>query len=419
MKTRLKITSIKSEEQHRKYLEEIERILSGEKISLDEKETLETLAILIEAYERTHVQIAPPDPIDAIKFCMLERRLKQVDLVPYIGTRSRVSEVLAHKRPLTVPMIRRLSKGLGISPDVLLQEGTKELGAESSNRDVEASSSRKLASLDFPFREIWRRGWVQGLLEPSKKKSLDQAEVVMRYLDNAGIYPQEVMFRRSVTGGNIAASASGAVQAWLARVVYKARMSAMPARPIDSVRLELSSSFFEELAHMSAAEDGPVEAVSRLSEIGIAVVFEAPLNGTSIDGASLLRDSGFPIIAMSLRHDRVDNFWFTLLHELAHVWKHLDSGNIYLDDMEVISTDAYEKEANRIARDSLIPRSRWARTAAYREPTKANIIETAAKLGVAPAIVAGRVRFDRKDFTKFSNILGSGEIGQMFSKEIN
>jgi len=416
MNSELKISSIKSEEQYRTYLEEIEEILSGEQISAVGRETLETLAILIEAYERTHIQLAPPDPIDAIKFCMSERRLKQVDLVPYIGTRSRVSEVLAHKRPLTVSMIRRLSQGLGISPEVLLQEPTQ---ITEPKKLIGKADGRLNQHLDFPFREIWRRGWVQGLLDPKKNYSSNQNKIVMRYLDNAGIFPQEVMFRRTVTGGNVAASASGAIQAWLARVVYKARKSSLPARPIDTVRMALDSQLFTELASMSAQKDGPVQAVSKLSELGIAVVFEAPLKGTSIDGASLLRDSGFPVIAMSLRHDRVDNFWFTLLHELAHVWKHLDSSNIYLDDMEVISTDASEKEANRIARDALIPRSRWARTAAYREPTKANVRLTAEKLGVAPAIVAGRIRFDRKDFTKFSDFLGSGEIGQMFLDELN
>jgi len=80
----------------------------------------DALLTLIEAYERKHYPIDPPDPIDAIAFHMEQAGLTVADMTPYIGARNRVYEVLARKRPLTLAMIRRLSAGLGIPAQVLI-----------------------------------------------------------------------------------------------------------------------------------------------------------------------------------------------------------------------------------------------------------------------------------------------------------
>lgn len=84
-------------------------------------ERLELLSILVEAYEDRHHPIAPPDPIEAIKFRMEQQGLTRRDLEPFIGSRARVSEVLNRKRPLSVEMIRKLHAGLGIPAEVLIR----------------------------------------------------------------------------------------------------------------------------------------------------------------------------------------------------------------------------------------------------------------------------------------------------------
>jgi HTH-type transcriptional regulator/antitoxin HigA len=84
--------------------------------------TLEALAILIDAYERKRYPLEQPDPIDYLKFEMDRRDLSVSDLVPFIGRRNRVYEVLSGKRRLSIPMIRRLHRGLGIPLEVLLAE---------------------------------------------------------------------------------------------------------------------------------------------------------------------------------------------------------------------------------------------------------------------------------------------------------
>ena len=86
-----------------------------------EGERLDVLGTLVQAYEARHYPIDPPDPIEAIKFRMDQSGLTVKDLVPYIGPLNRVYEVLAYKRPLSLPMIRRLSDGLRIPADVLIR----------------------------------------------------------------------------------------------------------------------------------------------------------------------------------------------------------------------------------------------------------------------------------------------------------
>ena len=83
-------------------------------------DALDVLTTLIEAYEAKHHAIDPPVPIEAIKFRMAQAGLKQAGLVPFIGPKGRVSEVLSRKRPLTLPMIRKLNAGLGIPADLLI-----------------------------------------------------------------------------------------------------------------------------------------------------------------------------------------------------------------------------------------------------------------------------------------------------------
>lgn len=104
-------------------LAEAARLMTAE-AGTQEGDRLDVLATLIEAYEAKHWPIGSPDPIDAIKVRMEERNLKARDLEPMIGSRGRVSEVLSHKRALTLPMIRRLAKGLGLRADILIQEST-------------------------------------------------------------------------------------------------------------------------------------------------------------------------------------------------------------------------------------------------------------------------------------------------------
>jgi HTH-type transcriptional regulator/antitoxin HigA len=95
--------------------------LWGAKSGTMQGDRLDVLATLIDAYESEHFPMDPPDPVEAIKFRMEQQRLSRKDLEPFIGTRTRVAEVLNRKRSLSVAMIRRLHEGLGIPADILIR----------------------------------------------------------------------------------------------------------------------------------------------------------------------------------------------------------------------------------------------------------------------------------------------------------
>jgi HTH-type transcriptional regulator/antitoxin HigA len=113
------IKPIKNERDYRRALAQIDKLMDAEP-NTPRGDRLDILATLVAAWEERHHPIEPPDAVEAIRFAMDQRGLTRRDLEPYIGSRARVTEVLNRKRPLTLPMIRRLHAGLGIPAEALL-----------------------------------------------------------------------------------------------------------------------------------------------------------------------------------------------------------------------------------------------------------------------------------------------------------
>ncbi len=124
------VKAIKSDADYREALARIDALMDAEPGS-PEADELDVLTQLAEAWQHARWPTELPDPVEAIRFRMEQAGLRQKDLVPYIGSRSKVSEVLSRKRPLSLTMIRRLHEGLGIPAEVLIQE-PEEAGAPSS-----------------------------------------------------------------------------------------------------------------------------------------------------------------------------------------------------------------------------------------------------------------------------------------------
>ena len=117
----MNIKPIKSERDYRRVLEQIDKLM-GARRNTPEGDLLDVLVTLAQAWEEKNWPIDLPDPVEAILFAMEQRGLSRRDLEPLIGSRARVAEVLNRKRPLTLPMIRRLHERLGIPPEVLIGE---------------------------------------------------------------------------------------------------------------------------------------------------------------------------------------------------------------------------------------------------------------------------------------------------------
>ncbi len=391
---------IRTEDQYWAYLDEVQSLISeNPKLNSKKSDRLELLTVLLEAYENSKYPVESPDPIDAILFRMNEKGLKQADLIPYFGTSSRVSEVLNRKRPLTVQMIRALTIGLGISAETLV--GASAPDAAPNKSQVDWSK--------FPIKEMTKRGWIESLGKTAKDSIEDMVKV---FIADAGLQFGAASFRRTLVGEAESPTTRYALYAWLARVIQRSREKKTNIGKFD--QNTLNADFLKKLAQLSWFERGPLLAVEFLEKSGISVVIESSLKGTQLDGAALRDIDGTPIIGLTLRYDRLDNFWFTLLHEVAHIWKHVTNDEAFLDDLDASSEDKREAEANRLAGEAFIPRVQWRRSDAYNSPSKESIEKFAKELKIHPAIIAGRLRKESGNYGLFSDLVGQNQVRQLF-----
>lgn len=118
----MEIRPIKTHRDYRRILKEIEGLMNAKR-NTPEGDRLDVLVTLVEAWEAKHYPLDLPDAVEAIKHHMDQKGLAPRDLIPFIGSRNRVYEVLSRKRPLTLAMVRRLNTGLGIPAESLIKEG--------------------------------------------------------------------------------------------------------------------------------------------------------------------------------------------------------------------------------------------------------------------------------------------------------
>ena len=130
---------------------------------------------------------------------------------------------------------------------------------------------------------------------------------------------------------------------------------------------------------------------------------------------------GNPVIALTLRHDRIDNFWFCLLHELAHVSRHLSlSDGLIVDDLDSAgkkndTQDKIENEADEMTANGLIPKPFWDKNPVSEKVSTEDVCDMAAKLKIHPAIIAGRIRFERNNYRLLSRLVGNQQIRKHFA----
>ena len=392
---------LKTETDYEAALARLDELLDAEP-DTPEGDEFELWATLISAYEEEAFPIGLPDPIAAIRFRMEQAELKQVDLVPYIGSASRVSEVLRGKRNLSISMIRKLCEGLGIPAEVLLQEP----GASMPTNHPEIDWLR------FPIADMLKRGWFRGFAGTLNEAKEKAEELIAPFIFPNGIEAGSIpcFLRRSVRSDK--EMDKDALTVWCAYVLTKARSECLPAHEPGTV----DKTFCRELAHLSYLPKGPLLAKEFLNQSGIHLITERHLPRTYLDGVALRTESGNPVIALSLRFDRLDNFWFTLCHELAHVSLHLgkDQQEAFVDDLEAVGRSTQERQADKFAADALVPAEKWRQSGLSADWSAAAIIGFAKRLRIHPSIVAGRIRREQGNYRILSQLVGNGEVRKRF-----
>lgn len=391
---------IKNEEQYEKALAYVATLMDAPPGSAQEAE-LDLWGTLVELYEEKVHPIGLPDPIEAIKFRMDQAGLTPRDLIPYLGSPSKVSEVLSRKRPLSLAMMRRLHEGLGIPAASLLGRMDGELPPAEAPLDWAR----------FPVVEMLKRGWIcfSGTPQSARK----HAEEVMR----AFIAPFEdeaelpMCARQHVRDGK--KMDAYALCAWKIRIMKLASQQKVAAYTPGTV----TPAYIQDVVRLSYLNNGPQLAREYLAKSGIHLVVETHLPKTYLDGAAFRMPDGQPLVALTLRYDRLDNFWFTLAHELAHVALHLDGEpQVFFDDLEARDTSHWETEADRLAMDALIPQAAWQTANLNPKSAPAQIESLARELKISPAIPAGRIRYEANDHRILWRLVGKGQVRSQFEE---
>lgn len=391
---------IKNEREHKAALARVDELMSSLP-GTAEADELELLVHLVEAYEDRHFPIPKPDPLVAIRFRMEQQRLRPIDLAPYLGGKSRVSEVLSGKRPLSLSMIRRLHEGLGLPAEVLLGAQPKSTAAGFTDIDWR----------DFPLGEMAHRGWFEGAAKTGRELMERAEELLGPFLNPPGMPRLEtVHLRRSGPARTV--KEEKALWAWEARIWQLAQRQFAPLPRPATVDIGQIG----EIARLSPLENGPIIARNLLALAGIRLVIEPRMTGTRLDGAAIRCQDGTAIVAMTLRYDRIDYFWFTLCHELAHLMLHLADGGckVIIEDLEAEDRSLIEREADRAAMDAMIIRDQWTTFKRKKHPSTAEVIAFAASQRLHPAIIAGRLRRETENYRIFGGWLGSGQVRRQF-----
>lgn len=402
-----RIRPIRTEQDYDAALARVELLMETARTE-DEDDELDVLATLIELYEDARFPMDAPDPIEAIKFRMEQMGKSQSDLAPILGSRSKVSEVLSGKRELTLKMIRALHEHLQIPADVLIRQGGT-LPTAPVGIDIER----------LPLREMAKLGWISPLLGIKDRAE----EIVLGLIEKAGgrnTLPQ-ALFRQGGARSNAKMDVH-ALQAWCLHVLGQARAAGLENQHRKG---SINFEFLEEVARLSTFREGPKLAREKLAQHGIALVVAPHLSKTYLDGAALWTKEQVPVVGMTIRYDRLDNFWFCLLHELAHLGRHIPDGDgeVFIDDLQLRERDhavddVREREADEWAQDALIAPALWQDHPARQHPSVTNVVDLAHQAKVHPAVVAGRIRYERHSYRLLSQFVGANEVRPLLSVEV-
>ena len=263
------------------------------------------------------------------------------------------------------------------------------------------SDARDIDFTRFPVKEMIKRGWIQA----KGPASVLAAAARDYFLNAAGPQFATAYHRKKVRGEN--APNEFALLAWQARILERAR-NAYAHR----AEFKHNDVWVRELVGLTREERGPVLARELLADHGVLLIIERHLTGTYLDGAAMLSADGTPIIGLTLRHDRLDNFWFVLMHELGHVFLHL-FGNLkmdFFDEEDDSAPDEVEKQADKFSLDHLIPEPDWKRCMSRFALTEEAVGLDAERLGIDASIIAGRIRRERNNYTILNALVGSGTV---------
>ncbi len=338
-------------------------------------------------------------PGQLIEFLLNERGWSQVLLSSILGKdATTVSKLISDKLGVSADLAVILEETFDIPAERFLDlQKSFELAKAryAATPDPKRTSRAKLLS-ELPITEMLNRGW----LKLKNTKNIDEIENALSVFFGANDSEDVQVMSYAAKKTNAHESILPIQLAWLYRVSSIA--SEMLAKPFNESKL---NKLVEQLKPLLIAPQEARKVPKLFAEYGIRLVFVEALKGSKIDGVCFWLDDKKPVIGMSLRFDRMDNFWFVLRHELEHVMQGHGKDTPHFDiDDGASKVDIEEIAANDAASNFCIPQSKVASFVARKSPLfqERDFLGFARLAGVHPCIAAGQIRHKTERYELFN-----------------
>lgn len=338
-----------------------------------------------------------PSPSELVRQQLEQHGWTQSDLAFALGTTAAsVNQVLNDKRSMTSAMAKAIGAALGVDPLALMRlQAERDLNAAKEPDPIIATRGRILSC--YPLREMLKREWIQ----PREQWTPGELEdAVAGFFGKSSL--EEVPHISHAAKRTPVDHIPPAQLAWLFRVRQIAEE--MPTPSYSKTYLADAIDLMKE--YRANRED--IRHVPRLlSEAGVRLVLVEGLPGSKIDGVCLWLNDSLPVIGMSLRFDRIDNFWFVLIHECTHVLHgHGRAVPIVDSNLESASSADSEEEqlANSFAAEFCVPQARMNSFYLRKNPffSEKDVLAFSKIIQVHPGMVVGQLqkRINRYNFLK-------------------
>ncbi|MBI1784952.1 HigA family addiction module antidote protein [Candidatus Sumerlaeota bacterium] len=334
---------------------------------------------------RKPAEVFPPG--EFIKDILDGRGLTQADLADILGrTQAEISNIISGKTSITPDTACQLSAAFDTSPDVWLNAETAYRLSLATTPSSEIRQRASLYEYAPSLKEMFKRNWI------AKTDDLTQlASDLCKFFAVPSLDEPPKIELAARSSATPSGHATRAQITWACRCLYLAS-----ALQVHEFNLSSAKSLVLKLRALAAHPEGVREVPRVMSDAGIRFLIVEHLSQTKMDGAALWLNKDSPVIALTIRQNRLDNFWFTLLHELSHIL-HGDGYRLdedLLSDANKAHFDAVETRANSEAADTLIGQEALESFIRRVSPfySKSRIIQFANRQRIHPGIVVGQLQ---------------------------
>jgi HTH-type transcriptional regulator / antitoxin HigA len=317
----------------------------------------------------------------------------QEELAEVLGLSPKhLNSILLDKQPLTIENAKKLANAFNTSPQywLNLDNDYRLWHEQKKNEQTAIVKAKAIVYSRMPVRDMMKKGWL-GPTRVMKELSFEVknfwgiSELDFAFLDET-VLP---LCKKSAAYNQFNAS-------YAATWFHMARKFSKHYE-VPSYKKQALEALYKNISAFTKQDNGIELFIKELNNTGVKFFVLPHLEKTYLDGAAFLLE-GTPVIVYTARYKRIDNFWFTVAHEIAHILKHLDDKNPFvLDNLHEQTTDKQEEEANKLAAKNL----KHNEILTFLEPftkylTVGKVVECSSKINVHPAIIIGALAFNQK-----------------------